>query len=400
MGFDADVALAALIEYGADIDAALRALLDPPQHPQPQPLRPQCPQCGEHFSGALALEAHAQCCQRQPAAVERPWSQTEASAQYDAAVQASLETAKEADEVQAALEAEELLARYGDCRKLMREEESSLSDEFKAILDAAMEMGCPVIIRYAGGTKAEHLRTITPLKWDSKKRRLRLLATCHRQDSVGQPPKFFLNHRIIELWDSHHAQEQLLALRCSLHTAGDAWEMQWKRRLWQMWRRGASNFRCLEIRIKLRACKVLLDALSMVRAQILNFKTTVLQAWLNNKTDDMMGKYSPPVGPSLSDWVVGNTAKQHKKKKKKGTAKQAKVHIQQEMKPGVDGLESLRVEAEASVPDDWQGEWDDLLQDLSDIGFEDIDLNKSAIAAHHGNLNKTVKFLVTCMRSN
>ena len=39
-------------------------------------------------------------------------------------------------------------------------------------------------------------------------------------------------------------------------------------------------------------------------------------------------------------------------------------------------------------------EWDSLLEDLAEMGFENRDLNKALMLRHNGNLKRTVKALV------
>lgn len=172
MGFDRDMALAALMEHDNDIDAAAQALLDPP-----------------------------------PSSLHIPAQEAE----YEEAVQVSLLEAslvsREEEEFQAVLEAEELLLRHKECTKLQRAMSDSFPEEGKAILEAAMQSGCPVVIRYDGGPLdpcCGHLRSITPLEWVPPKNQhqlLRLLARCHERDSGDASPKLFLLHRILELWD-------------------------------------------------------------------------------------------------------------------------------------------------------------------------------------------------------
>jgi len=60
---------------------------------------------------------------------------------------------------------------------------------------------------------------------------------------------------------------------------------------------------------------------------------------------------------------------------------------------------SLPAEAVVTAPA-WNSDWDTLLMELIDMGFENEDANKAAVVAHKGNLKSTVTALVAQERAN
>lgn len=48
----------------------------------------------------------------------------------------------------------------------------------------------------------------------------------------------------------------------------------------------------------------------------------------------------------------------------------------------------------------WEGEWDMLLTELEEMGFEDHETNRELIAANSGNVKETVKELIRLERMN
>merc|ERR1712070_1258399 len=54
---------------------------------------------------------------------------------------------------------------------------------------------------------------------------------------------------------------------------------------------------------------------------------------------------------------------------------------------------------EPTEAENWQSEWDDLLGELTEMGFEDETLNRSLIVSTNGNIKDTVKELVKTERT-
>lgn len=48
----------------------------------------------------------------------------------------------------------------------------------------------------------------------------------------------------------------------------------------------------------------------------------------------------------------------------------------------------------------WEGEWDMLLTELEEMGFEDHETNRELIATNSGNMKETVKELIRLERMN
>jgi len=297
MGFDGDMALAALMEHDGDIDAAAQALLTP-----------------------------------SPSSLHIPAQSDEA--EYDKTVQASLLAAslvsREEEEFQAVLEAEELLLRHKVCTKLQRAMADSFPEEGKAILAAAMQDGCPVVIRYDGGPLdpcCGHLRSIIPLEWVPTKNQHqlpRLLATCHSRDAS---PKVFLLHRILELWDCHGA--------------------------------GANKTSTAEQ-----------DAMPIGMPHSLSLSDMSHNHVQGRRVDSMRLQ----VPPQVTNEIERNESK-------------------------LSGAEEHAQRSDTFLAHEWQSEWDGLLQDLLDMGFEDVIMNSTAVATTNGDFTKAIKFLVTHMRT-
>jgi len=62
----------------------------------------------------------------------------------------------------------------------------------------------------------------------------------------------------------------------------------------------------------------------------------------------------------------------------------------------VEAAEEAKMETEEAAPEDAASEeWDELLEDLVEMGFEDRDSNRAALAKHGGSIKLAVKELVT-----
>lgn len=78
--------------------------------------------------------------------------------------------------------------------------------------------------------------------------------------------------------------------------------------------------------------------------------------------------------------------------------KEAESKAEEESVKAVAAAKAEEAEAEAKAM--WQDDWHDLLQDLIDMGFEDEDANRTAIATNQGKLSQAIKLLVAQERSN
>jgi len=56
------------------------------------------------------------------------------------------------------------------------------------------------------------------------------------------------------------------------------------------------------------------------------------------------------------------------------------------------------VAAAAKQVNGWSKDWDDLLRDLSDMGFHDEKVNRQIMSSHGGNLTRTIKALMNAER--
>jgi len=62
--------------------------------------------------------------------------------------------------------------------------------------------------------------------------------------------------------------------------------------------------------------------------------------------------------------------------------------------PAVTEVVEITPESEDVAPPKWEAEWDDLLVELVEMGFEDETLNRSLLANSNGNVKDAVKELV------
>merc|ERR1711977_233422 len=62
--------------------------------------------------------------------------------------------------------------------------------------------------------------------------------------------------------------------------------------------------------------------------------------------------------------------------------------------PAVTEVVEITPESEDVAPPKWEVEWDDLLVELVEMGFEDETLNRSLLANSNGNVKDAVKELV------